>query len=126
MMMMMMMATAAAAAGLAGGNIAWPGTSLAVDVATSRRTSITRRRFSLAKEKAPAGQSLRRRISGPVLPHSITSSARVAHPDPVEAGSSDGDLHGFQALCEAERLQHANEHDVAQKIREAAERIPQP
>ena len=31
-----------------------------------------------------------------------------------------------QALCEAERLQHANEHDVAQKIREAADRIPRP
>ena len=31
-----------------------------------------------------------------------------------------------QALYEAERLQHANEHEVAQKIREAADRIPQP
>jgi hypothetical protein len=39
--------------------------SLGVDVATSRKTSITRQGFSLAKEKAPAGQSLRHRISGP-------------------------------------------------------------
>ena len=30
-----------------------------------------------------------------------------------------------QALCEADRLVHANEYGIAQRIREAAERIPQ-
>jgi len=29
-----------------------------------------------------------------------------------------------EALSEAERLQHANEHEIAQTIREAAERVP--
>jgi hypothetical protein len=29
-----------------------------------------------------------------------------------------------QALCEADRLTQANHHEVAQRIREAAERIP--
>ncbi len=29
-----------------------------------------------------------------------------------------------EALREAERLQHAHEHEISQKIREAAERVP--